>query len=410
MDISEQVVHDLLAHLADTAYLQGHALAGALQGEGGQRGEGLRRLLLEHIEQLRPPAGTPAADPAWRPYLALRLRYVEMRGAARVQELLSLSDRQVRREQSRAISALTAILRHSLAADTDGGARDALTQATESLTVAPATLDLLAELQAIARTLAARLDECGAHLRMPAAGAVTAYADRVTLRQILLHLLSALAPIAGPGAITVEVAREGQEAIVRLAPGAGVAGEVPLSPEVLAACSHLAELNLGRVWSEGEGAGWAVCCALPAERPLQLLVIDDEATAGRLLRRYVQGLGIRVVATEGSEQAFAAASSLRPDVVVLDVLMPGRDGWEVMQQLKALPETRGIPVIVCSVWNEPELALSLGAAAFLRKPVTRAQFLRALQAALPSEIAARVPPGHSSPAPPPGSDRGRPGN
>ena len=97
------------------------------------------------------------------------------------------------------------------------------------------------------------------------------------------------------------------------------------------------------------------------------------------MRRYVQGLGILVVGTEEASQAVDMAASLQPDAVALDVLLPDQDGWEVLQQLRATPDTADIPVIVCSVWNEPELALALGASAFIRKPVTRSQVLESLQ-------------------------------
>jgi CheY-like chemotaxis protein len=58
--------------------------------------------------------------------------------------------------------------------------------------------------------------------------------------------------------------------------------------------------------------------------------------------------------------------------------MPTMDGWEILQALQADPETRHIPVIVCSVWDEPELAFSLGAADFLKKPITQRDLLDAL--------------------------------
>jgi len=102
-----------------------------------------------------------------------------------------------------------------------------------------------------------------------------------------------------------------------------------------------------------------------------------------------------VVSVADAEQVVDEAVDLQPDVIVLDVLMPGRDGWEVLQQLKSTPETRDIPVIVCSVWRDPDLALTLGAAEFIRKPLTRPRLLEALARVLPRTAGAESPPGSS---------------
>jgi len=67
-----------------------------------------------------------------------------------------------------------------------------------------------------------------------------------------------------------------------------------------------------------------------------------------------------------------------PQIIVLDVMMPQTDGWRVLSRLRQHPLTSNIPVIVCTILAQEALALSLGANAFLRKPVTRQAFLAAL--------------------------------
>lgn len=74
--------------------------------------------------------------------------------------------------------------------------------------------------------------------------------------------------------------------------------------------------------------------------------------------------------------------------------MPGRDGWDFLQALKASPATRTIPVIVCSVLDEPEVALSLGAAAYLQKPIDQRRLLTTLRAVVgppPADTAGAAP-------------------
>ncbi|NIV31704.1 MAG: response regulator, partial [Anaerolineae bacterium] len=67
-----------------------------------------------------------------------------------------------------------------------------------------------------------------------------------------------------------------------------------------------------------------------------------------------------------------------PQVILLDVMMPQIDGWEILGRLRQHPLTSHIPTVVCTILAQEELALSLGASAFVRKPVTRQVFLAAL--------------------------------
>lgn len=388
MPISEDTAHELLLHLRDTAYLSAHPLAQRLDPEGTNRGERLRRLLLELIDDLRPPPGTAPDDPSWRPHQVLRLRYVEQLSPLRVQESLSLSERQVRRERSRAIAALTAMLQTALPDSTVGtsaASPAALTQAAAALHMVPTVLDVREELAGVSAVLAPRLAECHVLLDTRGIEQTAVFADRVALRQVLIRAIGALAGAASGATIRVEVKPATDAAIIRFrAESSGRNLEVTLGEETVSECDYMAGLSHGRVWQECSENGTWVCCRFAAHHPVLILVIDDEAAAVHLIRRYVQALGYRVVGLEDPKHAYAVTIDLHPDVILLDVLMSGRDGWEVLQQLKALPETADVPIIVCSVWNEPELAESLGASVFIRKPVTRSVLLAALQRVLPN--------------------------
>ena len=87
---------------------------------------------------------------------------------------------------------------------------------------------------------------------------------------------------------------------------------------------------------------------------------------------------VQVIGVHEPDQVLSLARQLQPQAITLDVMMPTIDGWEVLQMLQTDPETQHIPVIVCSVWDEPELASSLGAAGFLKKPITQKDLLSAL--------------------------------
>jgi signal transduction histidine kinase/DNA-binding response OmpR family regulator len=109
-----------------------------------------------------------------------------------------------------------------------------------------------------------------------------------------------------------------------------------------------------------------------------VLVIDDDPQALELLGRTLEGAGVRVVKASEGQEALKLARTLHPAAITLDVVMPGMDGWEVLGELKAAPETRDIPVIIVTMTNDRNLGYTLGATDFLTKPVRRDQLVELL--------------------------------
>jgi CheY-like chemotaxis protein len=100
-----------------------------------------------------------------------------------------------------------------------------------------------------------------------------------------------------------------------------------------------------------------------------VLVIDDDPSVRDLAGRSLVHQGYAVHTAAGGLEGLALARQLRPDVITLDVLMPGMDGWTVLQQLKADPELASIPVVMMSMLDATDLSQSLGAVASVSKPV-----------------------------------------
>jgi signal transduction histidine kinase/DNA-binding response OmpR family regulator len=121
----------------------------------------------------------------------------------------------------------------------------------------------------------------------------------------------------------------------------------------------------------------AIVTPEPGEEPV-VLVIDDDPNALDLLRRTLQGAGVRVVTAGDGEEALNLARTLHPAAITLDVLMPGMDGWEVLGELKGDPETCEIPVIMVTMTDDRNLGYALGATEFLTKPVRRDQLVALL--------------------------------
>ena len=96
-----------------------------------------------------------------------------------------------------------------------------------------------------------------------------------------------------------------------------------------------------------------------------------ERCAGRIIRRVLAKERFRVEEATGGEDGLRRARELRPDIITLDVMMPGMDGWAVLTALKEDPALAGIPVVMVSVLDERNLGFSLGATDYLTKPIDR---------------------------------------
>ncbi|MEJ2218189.1 MAG: GAF domain-containing protein, partial [Gemmatimonadota bacterium] len=109
-----------------------------------------------------------------------------------------------------------------------------------------------------------------------------------------------------------------------------------------------------------------------------LLVIDDDPEVHTLLRHWLAREGYRVEGAADGASGLERARELRPDAVILDVLMPGVDGWSVLEQLRADAELSHVPVIILSMLDDRRLGFALGASDYLTKPVDAARLLDAL--------------------------------
>ncbi len=109
------------------------------------------------------------------------------------------------------------------------------------------------------------------------------------------------------------------------------------------------------------------------------LVIEDDPTSGGFLVKYLTELGLDSVVHLRGDLSIEAVLRERPDVILLDIQLPGDSGWVVLVRLKEHPDTRDIPVAVVSVVDEPGRSKALGAAAHFTKPITRAQLAGFLQ-------------------------------
>jgi signal transduction histidine kinase/DNA-binding response OmpR family regulator len=239
--------------------------------------------------------------------------------------------------------------------------------------------------------------------------------DAARIRQIVFNLLSnAIKFTAAGGSVSLRAVADRDEVRIIVADtGSGIApadlgrifeafeqtarsgGGSPAEGTGLglALSRRLAEAHGGRIEVTSEvGVGSEFTVHLPtsvpdlaapatrgaaSDRP-SVLVIEDDPAAAELLRVYLDGAGYSVVASATGSQGLAWAEQLRPDAIVLDILLPDIDGWEILQRLKRNAATLSIPVLVVSVVDDRPLGLALGAVDYFVKPIGRESLLTAL--------------------------------
>jgi CheY-like chemotaxis protein len=165
----------------------------------------------------------------------------------------------------------------------------------------------------------------------------------------------------------------------------------------LAICRSIVEQHGGRIWAQstlGEGALLSFLLPAPlaedvaagepehAQGPV-VLVCDDDGCVIEVAQAVLEQRGYRVLAASCGEQAIECAITRRPDVILLDLLMPGMSGWETAAALKRHPQTEHIPIVILSVLTQAEAAPPAGTIVdWVQKPLDDAQLFAALEKAV----------------------------
>ena len=108
-------------------------------------------------------------------------------------------------------------------------------------------------------------------------------------------------------------------------------------------------------------------------------MIDDEPTARDMIGRMLAKEGYHVVTAANGPDGLRLAAEVKPDVITLDIMMPGMDGWSVLSKLKADPAVTNIPVVVLTIIDDRNMSFALGASDYLTKPVDRERLAEVLR-------------------------------
>jgi CheY-like chemotaxis protein len=396
----ENQLRDALGHLYDPSFWPTAALWAATGCDPEQGVECVQAAIIRAINSLQPAPDVPAHTRIRRLYDLLHMRYVQRLTSEETAQRLNITSRHLRREQQEAITVLVRRLTEEVRRGITPVGRPGSTPVTpvideEASQDQPPTwhAQLQQEMLSLQKSAPGSLADIGEALlgalevgQTLAAkrGIVLSFGDiepglRATihpsaLRQALVASIGTLARNMSGGEITSEAKRTGERIAISIT-GQPVHGEKPsdagLIGEIVAARGGSFEVQTG------DGRVTFRLSLLSADE-IVVLVVDDNADIVHFYRRYTADTRYRIVHMGQGLRVLETAESVTPHIIVLDIMLADMDGWQLLTQLHEHPATCRVPVIVCSVIKQDELALALGAVACLAKPVWRNDFVEAL--------------------------------
>lgn len=395
---------DALGKLYQESLLQIHPLAGLLLPDlpVASRGAALKQLLLEVMQQLRPPHTAAYQAPPWRRYRSLFQFYLEGKSFEEIAREQGISERQARRDHHQAIEDLGDFLwarycqvhqieppparpegvipDHRRDTD-DASVEDELRRIGSLPPDEPFRID--ETIQGVMPVIQKLADRLGVRIELAIAETLSPVSiNQMALRQALLSSLSWIIETSAGGFVVIAANNvpSGVDLSLRSLGRQRSAVADADDGSRLALSRRLLEMQGGRLDVQQSTAHEiCLCLRLPSAKVPTVLVVDDNPDILRLFQRYLQSTSYRLIQATSAEQALQFAHEAHPHLITLDLMMPFRDGWDLLQALKRDGATRDIPIVVCSVVHERTLALTMGASYFLPKPVSRKALLEVLE-------------------------------
>ncbi len=334
---------DLISHLYDVTVIETHPLSqhfpiDKISDSSTCRAEAIQKLILQEIELLRPPGKEPQPQsPEWRPYLILHKRYVLGESPRDIASALYIGDRQFRRDHSRALQALSSRIweRYFISGAVDAtiepssNSEDDFILHLERLDLSEVVKSLEGILVQRFRTERLRLD-----LKIPSRP-ITVSADRVLLRQILLSLVNYGLQLCAGNSLGLWLESQPDRNVIHI--NFETDEQWELNRE-----EGKDLLNYVRSWAQrmnvqideryplpGQKGNVSLRLMFASVQHRIILIVDDQVTALRMFERYLSHTGIEVIGITNPEQTLEVARKVQPNLIILDVMMPRLDGWEV---------------------------------------------------------------------------------
>ena len=382
----EQHLQNCLTHFYDYAYLHSNEFVGYLvpDEDVANRIQKFRKYITQSIEKMQPPDSLSPLARGARSYTILTLRYIEQEKIEDIIAHLAISRRQYYREHDRAITTLAIILQEgsTIIHDTE---EDIFTIQSEIARLSQYSNDQ--ELINPNELFAGILEMTSMLARKKG---ITLYGnfgeenisvpfDRALLRQLMLILVSNIIDLYdNESSLMVSCAVETDvlTIIIRIdtttPDESAIFDTISRKPSIQTLLQVFAG-NLSLV----EDIQHCIQLTIPLRR-ISILIIDDNPDVIALFQRLLEGSTYRLITASDGIELMNTVKNQKIDIIILDIMLPSMDGFEILQTLKSNPDTKNLPILVCSVLDSKALALSLGADIVLSKPPSKTELHQAL--------------------------------
>lgn len=397
-------VGDAYEHLYDLVNLRTHPLANVfipnLTLSRKDKAWQLHHILLRVIDEISPGSQAPIFSREWRRHRLMVLHYLDGLDPQSVADELGISRRHYYRDHKLALEAVAGILweRYVLQRSPTPQESQIIDEQNVSNHLELLRLEAARSAQAdryanltdvingVLLLLRDKLNErsLSVELVLPR-GLPSISVKQSLLRQMLLGITGYLIENVNSQS-TIRLIAHSEATNVQLslvvdcplATGPISGDEAAIRMSALEEMAMLSNAQILPVRTEGKLIGFQI--QLPVDPQQTVLVVDDNQDILELFHRYLTPHNYHVVGVQTPQDTIYLARQVQPFAIILDLMMPGQDGWDLLQALLNQPDTSHIPIIICSVLRQKELALFLGATAFLEKPVSEQAILSALTA------------------------------
>ena len=383
-----ETLRDALCHLKEPEYAPPKILYQVMGCSPDKDPGFLQACIIGALQQLKPEEDIPQDSRAWLHFRSVDWRFIKGLSQEKTAELMHMSVRNVQRVQLEAIHILARRLwTHTLHRQFPTSS----VQPPDWQTQASQEIQSLSTSNPNAQTDVAEVIRSVVELEVAFAGGygvevtagyvqegLTTMVHRSVLRQTLITAITNVRSYIDSPAITIYATMEDGLAKITLT---GVVSSKILTAEPVLTADIIRPPGVTiSLHQRDDHIFLQIMLPIVGERTI--LVVEDNSDMVYFYRRCTAGTQYRILHVPTAQQIFDVIAVAKPDAIILDVMLPDMDGWQLLTHLREDDTARGIPVIVCSVVKEEDLALALGAVAFLAKPIHPHQLVAALDQAL----------------------------
>jgi CheY-like chemotaxis protein len=394
-------LQNTLNNLYNPAYKPADILFEVIHLDSIEGLEAVRAQIIQAIHEMNSPEIAPRGSKGSFYCQLMESRFIQGMSQEKASELLDISTRHFRRKQQEAIHALALKIwekqHRSHPEDLDMVAKkeseisriETIAREIQVLTDgSPGVTRHLEEFLNRAVSMAAYLEkEYPFDVKVaPISDVVEIPLHPSVLRQIVFYIILCLVEAGFKTSLEIGTREENQTISLSFQSRqytSNTAIEVPELSELVPALGGRAEVSF-------TPEGWRLELIFPKVNKIKILVIDDNPDQVYLYRKMLSMTVYELIHLPGGDELLAHIASIKPDLILMDILLPGIDGWDLLWQIRQNQSTAQIPVLICSVMGNDSMAKSLGANGYLIKPVDRKALLQLLDQFTPPHQASQL--------------------